>query len=107
MDKTLTELLAYLAKYVPGNKRIYKTIDFGALPNNAKGSKAHGISDISKILSISGIMTNGTSYFALPYINPTALNNGINISYDTTNVSIQTATSWSGYTAKIIIEMSD
>ena len=79
-----------------------KVIDFGALPNAGSKSVAHGISFTNSftLTSLSASATNPTGLNALPipYIDPTALNTGISLSMDATNVTITTGINRSAYT---------
>jgi hypothetical protein len=76
------------------------TIDFGALPNNATKSVAHGI-NITNKYSFTKIMATAS--------NPTALTffpigcKGTSIDVDATNVNITTTSNLTAYTIVIVI----
>ena len=76
-----------VGKWIDGNILYEKTIDFGALPNNTSKNKAHGISNISKIIDISGYYTQGTYFRPLPFGSATT-SNMLQIYADATNVTI-------------------
>lgn len=49
-------------------KTIYKkTISVGALPNATTKNTAHGISNLSSVINISGFAVNSTTFFPLPH----------------------------------------
>lgn len=85
----------------PNFRQVYRTVvDFGALPNAATKSVAHGIriTPTTTFTRIYGTASNSTgeTYIPLPYASPTAANS-IEISVDSTNVNITTAISYSAY----------
>lgn len=89
------------------NKTVFrKTIDFGALPDNASKSVAHGIPFDSnyKFLKIFGSSTDQTAISAipLPYSSPTLTDN-ISLEVDGTNVTVTTGADYSAYTETLII----
>jgi len=71
-----------------------KVINFGALPNAASKTSAHGltVNDQLTFTRIYGTAsdTTGHTYIPLPYSSITAANNGIELSVDGTNVIINT-----------------
>ncbi len=82
-----------------------KVIDFGALPNTATKSVAHGIT-LGTTLSatkIYGAATNvGTSLIPLPYASPTLADN-IELNLDATNVNVTTGSNRTTYTRTFIV----
>jgi len=83
-----------------------KVIDFGALPNSAAKTEAHGISWTAntRFTRIYGVATNpSTQSIPIPYVDPAALNNGIAVWVDTTNVNIKTAINYSSYTSCYVV----
>lgn len=83
-------------------------VDFGALPNAATKSVAHGITAIDanfKILSIVGGASKPTvafSYLPLPYASATAVANNIEVNMDATNINVITGANYSAYTVTYI-----
>lgn len=87
-----------------------KIINFGALPNSATTSVAHGISTTEdyKFTRIYGTATDPAassinSAIPLPYTDPAALANGIELNIDSTNVNIKTAADYSSYTTCYVV----
>ena len=84
-----------------------KTINFGALPNSATKSVAHGISVNAgyTFTRIYGTATDTTALKAipLPYADPGTLANGILLSVDGTNVNVKTAFNYSAYNVTYIV----
>jgi len=82
-----------------------KVIDFGALPNTATQTAAHGIT-ITSTFSFTRIYATATdpstSFIPIPYASPTAANN-IELSVDATNVSITTGSDRTGYTTTYVV----
>jgi hypothetical protein len=97
---------------VDGSYRpIYRmTVNFGALPNTATKSVAHGITGIAAPWSFTRIYgtasdTTAQTYIPIPYASTTALANNIEITVDATNVNIITAANYSAYdTTYVILE---
>ena len=79
-----------------------KVVMFGALPNNASKSVAHGISDLGAIVNIEGRASNGTNFFPLPYISSNAAQ-GISYFVDKTNITITTGSDRSDYSGFITL----
>lgn len=87
-----------------------KTIDFGALPNTALKSVAHGINFTTacKMTMIYGCATDPVNrlYIPLPFSSPT-LNKNIQIDIDATNINITTAIDYSAFTmCNVVLEYS-
>lgn len=79
---------------------IRRTIHFGALPNNATKSVAHGI-DITNKYSFTKIMATASDPTGLKYF-PIGVN-GTSINVDATNVNIITTSNLTAYTTVIVI----
>lgn len=87
-----------------------KTIDFGALPNTALKSVAHGIAFTTafKMTIIYGCATDPVNqlYIPIPFSSPT-LNQNIKIDIDGTNINITTAIDYSAFTmCNVVLEYS-
>jgi len=83
-----------------------KTINFGALPNTATKSVAHGIAFNSgyTVTRIYGAAsdTTGLNYIPLPYASPTLIHN-IELNLDGTNVNIITGSNRSNFNVTYVI----
>lgn len=77
-----------------GKPLYQKTIEFGALPNNATKNVAHGISNLENIVNIISVARNTTSnnIIHIPHVHRSTVANQIQVSCDTTNVTVITAT---------------
>ena len=81
--------------WVDGKTIYKKTVNFGSLPNNTTKTTAHGITGVSVFISVTGIATNGSAYFSLPYSdNSGVVATGVSGS----NVFVQTVTDRTAYT---------
>lgn len=69
-----------------------KTVNFGALPNNATKNVAHGISNLKYIKSYEGTAksTSNGYYLTLPYIHSTSASKYVEMYFDATNISVVT-----------------
>lgn len=90
----------------PTPRQVYrKVINFGALPNAATKSTAHGITMDANfsITRLYGAATNpNTSFIPLPYAHTTAANS-ITLNADTTNINVTTGIDYTAYTTTYII----
>lgn len=78
-----------------------KIVNFGALPNTATKTVAHGIEDINANTTFTRIYatasnTAARSYIPIPYIAP-VIGQSINIRADATNVYITTLANYAAY----------
>jgi len=85
------------------------TINFGALPNTATKTVAHGIvfpsvTNTFRFVHIRATASDltGTNYLPIPYASPVLANN-ISIDVDATNVSITTGSDRTAYTDTIVV----
>ncbi len=91
-------------------RAVYRTVvDFGALPNTATKSVAHGISTTQNysIVHLYGAATDPggatiTSALPIPYASSTAANN-IELNMDATNVNITTGSNRTAYTRTFVV----
>ncbi len=87
-----------------------KVVNFGALPNSATKSVAHGIST-TEDFSFTRMYATATdpaaatvnSAIPIPYVDPNALANGIELNVDATNVNITTAADYTAYTICYVV----
>lgn len=89
-----------IGKWIDGSTLYQKTIDTGQLPNNTTKAVAHNITNIKKIIEISGYSTDGTNFGTLPY----AGNNGWSITLyaNDTNVYIASKNDFSTSTESYV-----
>lgn len=87
-----------------------KVVDFGALPNAAAKSVAHGITTNinTRFTMISACSTDPAAAttnraIPIPYVDPNALANGIEIYVDATNVVITTAADYSAFLTTFVV----
>lgn len=86
-------------------KTIYrKEINLGSLPNAVLGSVAHGISNLSTVVSLSGFATNGTVFLPLPLARYNNFASQIGLYADTTNIIVESGNDRTAYTGYVIIE---
>ena len=84
-------------------RQVYrKMIDFGALPNTALKSVAHGI-DITSGFSFTRIYGAASDQAALTFIPIPNANTDIQINVDATNINITTSGNLSSYTITYIV----
>jgi hypothetical protein len=91
----------------PALRQVFrKVINFGALPNTAAKSVAHGITITSAVTftRIYGTATNPTTpvYIPLPYSSPVLANN-IELSISSTNVVITTGSDRTAFTTCYVV----
>ncbi len=86
------------------SKTIYrKVISLGSLPNTTSASVAHGISNISDVISVTGYATNGTIFFPLPLAR-SVITMQIGLYADVNNIIVETGSNRTTYTGYAIIE---
>lgn len=86
-------------------KTIYrKEINLGYLPNAVPGSVAHGISNLSTVVSLWGFATNGTVFLPLPLARYNNFASQIGLYADTTNIIVEPGNDRTAYTGYVIIE---
>lgn len=90
----------------PAMRQVFrKVVDFGALPNAATKSVAHGLSPTIdwSFTRIYGAATQpNTFYIPLPYASP-VLNTNIELYVDPVNVNVTTAIDYTPYTKTYIV----
>ena len=103
-----TSEVATTAKWVDGKTIYKKTIPTGSLPSSV-GNKtvSHGISGLSTVVSLSGSVNSGTTFFTLPSVrveSTAAETNGIGMYADGTNIIIEVGINRSTYSGYVTIE---
>lgn len=96
-----------IGKWINGKIIYRKVIDFGALPNTANKTVAHGISNISAVISEKAIShQTGNNWFPIPSAHPSNLAYAVFLDCtESGNISIRTGDDKSGYTdTKVILE---
>lgn len=109
------ELVTGQKWFTPGDatklRYVYrKIIDFGALPNAATKSVAHGITTTATTVftriyatATDPAASTTNSAIPIPYVDPAVLANGIEINVDATNVNIITAANYTAYTTTYVV----
>ncbi len=93
---------------VPVQRNVFRTvINFGALPNAAKKSVAHGITCTAGVtftrIYATASDTTGKTYIPIPFVDTTGAN-PVQIDVDATNVNITTITNLTNYNVYVILE---
>lgn len=96
IDYSTTETV--VGTWIDGRPVYKKTVNFGALPNNTYKSTAHGISNLSYIISFEGTAHSSSYSLVLPYMNLTNTIYYIEVYFTDTNIVIGTKTDRSSYT---------
>lgn len=92
------------AKWVDGSAIYKKTINFGALPNATTKTVAHGISGLSQVVRLEGIISRpGGVYSPAPFVSYSSISDQIELSVHNTEVLASTGYDWSTSTAYITI----
>lgn len=91
--------------WIDGKPIYRKVIDFGNLPNTTSKTVAHNISNIDKIITLTGTATDGTRTLCLPANSPDGLAYSINLyTPNLTNITVGTGVDRSTYSAYIVLE---
>ena len=86
-------------------KTIYrKHVNLGSLTNATPKSVAHGISNLSTVVSLTGFATNGTVFLPLPLARYNNFASQIGLYMDTTNVVVEPGNDRTTYTGYVVIE---
>lgn len=99
--------LSSASNQYPALRNVFrKVIKFGALPNAATKSVAHGIicTSLVSFTRIYGCATNpSTSFIPIPYASCTDVAHNVELNADGTNVNITTGTNRSAYTTTYVV----
>ena len=95
-----------IGEWIDGKPIYRKVIDFGALPNTNLKYVAHNINNIEIFTKAYGITHRDSDKInmPLPYVNNSAIANGISIYTDNTKIYIKTGADLSNVTAHVILE---
>lgn len=86
-------------------KTIYrKHVNLGSLTNTTPKSVAHGISNLSTVVSLTGFATNGTVFLPLPLARYNNFASQIGLYMDATNVVVEPGNDRTTYTGYVVIE---
>lgn len=86
-------------------KTIYrKHVNLGSLTNTTPKSVAHGITNLSTVVSLTGFATNGTVFLPLPLARYNNFASQIGLYMDTTNVVVEPGNDRTSYTGYVVIE---
>lgn len=99
---TTTEQLTG-AVWIDGKQIYRKVIDTTALPNATTKNVAHGITGMTKVISLNGMASgSGTVNRPLPYADAT-LTDAVELDIDATNVSLRSTGNQSAFTASHVV----
>ena len=98
-DYNTTEKI--VGTWVDGSTLYQKTINFGALPNATTKTVSAGVT-ASKVKSVKGYSTNGSSLIPLPFVVISDNSKSVGISLDSNGVNINTGTDRSGFTTTYV-----
>jgi hypothetical protein len=92
---------------LPGPADRTAAVDVGALPNAGGKSVPHGLSDILRMVAVSGAAQDaaGTHFIPLPHAG--ALEDGgynVQVEVTASDVVVRTTTDMSGYTGVVVLE---
>lgn len=81
-----------IGQWTDGKLLYAKTVDCGTMPNNEKKYVPHGISNLDKVVYITGagLISTANAFYVLPTLNLTNLSGCINVEVDDTNIIIYT-----------------
>lgn len=86
-------------------KTIYRQhVNLGSLTNTTPKSVAHGISNLSTVVSLTGFATNGSVFLPLPLARYNNFASQIGLYMDTTNVVVEPGNDRTTYTGYVVIE---
>lgn len=86
-----------VGKWIDGSVLYEKTIDLGALPNATGKNVAHGITNLNKVIEISGAMQSGNTAYPLPMVDNTNMSTQVTVLVLGDNVRIACGTDRSSY----------
>ena len=89
--------------WIDGKPIYRKVVDLGSLPNAAKKNVAHGIENISDVITLKGIAKSSIANFTIPLVWDT-LEENIGIYINGSNVVVCTNKNRSSYSGVAIIE---
>lgn len=90
--------------WIDGKVIYRKVVNLGSLPNATPGSVAHGIANLSTVVSLSGFATNGTNFLPLPLARYNNFASQIGLYVDKTNVVVEPGIDRTDYTGYVVIE---
>ena len=90
--------------WIDGKVIYRKVVNLGSLPNATPGNVAHGIANLSTVVSLSGFATNGTNFLPLPLARYNNFASQIGLYVDKTNVVVEPGIDRTDYTGYVVIE---
>lgn len=93
-------------KWIDGKTIYRKVVNLGSLPNATPGSVAHGISNISTVIRLTGMATNGTVFLPLPLARYNNFASQIGLYADMTNIVVEPGNDRTAFTGFAIIEFT-
>jgi hypothetical protein len=101
VDYSLTEQATGL-RWIDGKEIFTKTVAFPVGPNNGGVSAAHGIVGLSDVVSMTGYLSNGSLWMALPNGND-ATAGGTRVLIDDTLASLVSTANFSSFSGHLIL----
>jgi hypothetical protein len=93
----------YGGKWIDGSNWYYKTVVLGALPNATAKNVPHGISNLNKVIKISGTMQSGTTAYPLPMVDNSNMAAQVTVLVLGDNVRIACGSDRSSYNGYVIL----
>lgn len=90
--------------WIDGRTIYRKEVNLGFLTNATPKSVAHGISNLSTVVSLSAFATNGTVFLPLPLARYNNFASQIGLYADTTNIVVEPGNDRTAYTGYVVIE---
>ena len=90
--------------WIDGKVIYRKVVNLGSLPNATPGNVAHGIANLSTVVSLSGFATNGTNFLPIPLARYNNFASQIGLYVDKTNVVVEPGIDRTDYTGYVVIE---
>lgn len=84
-----------VGKWIDGKTLYEKTFSNITLPNSTNKTVAHGISNLSTIVSLNGMCVVSNTWLPLPFVDHSAISNNIRIDANATNITIRTTGNYS------------
>lgn len=93
-----------IGTWIDGSTLYQRTYDCGALPNKSGDlTVAHNISDLDKIIAISGCAISSSMFFTLPHVANSSINDQITIFADTTDITVRVGKNRSEYNGYVTL----
>lgn len=101
VDYSLSEQATGL-RWIDGKEIFTKTVAFSAGPNNGGVSEAHGIVGLANVVSMTGYLSNGSLWMAVPN-GDDATAGGIRVLIDDTLASLVSTSNFSSFSGHLTL----